>query len=368
MLKRSSLITLLVVAIAIGGIYLLFLLTPSPPAERLEEARKALAEARKQGAEKYAPDLYASSEKALNHALALLNAEHKRFILFRSYEAVDSTCGEAIKLAGLALNKSLANSRELEVSLKARITDLDRLVEQYDPWMNSLPLSASVRRKFLNGKMWLSEAVIDFDASKLQEGDEKARKAARSVEDAVDAMQQYLEDYFVSQPAWMNWYRESVEQSRSARTSLIVIDKMARTCRVYRNGKLKKTYEIEMGSNWVGDKRFRGDKSTPEGRYRVVKKLENGNTRYYKALLIDYPNQDDRARFEKDKRNGAIPHNADIGGLIEIHGHGGKGADWTDGCVALSDEDMHDLFSQVAISTPVTIVGSLVPLDHLLKN
>ena len=46
------------------------------------------------------------------------------------------------------------------------------------------------------------------------------------------------------------------------------------------------------------------------------------------------------------------------GGLIEIHGEGGRGEDWTRGCVALSNRDMDDLFRRVAVGTPVTIVGA----------
>jgi lipoprotein-anchoring transpeptidase ErfK/SrfK len=54
-----------------------------------------------------------------------------------------------------------------------------------------------------------------------------------------------------------------------------------------------------------------------------------------------------------------VPDGTGPGSLIEIHGHGGTGRDWTDGCVALSNEDMDQLFSRVRVGTPVTIVGTL---------
>ncbi len=367
MTRKGSILSLVVVGVLTGSIYLLFLLTPEPPVQRLEEARRAVSEARWQGAADYAPDLFAQSEKALEQALLLLNTENERFILFREYGPVDSACREVIRLAEMARNKSLSNSRQLEIALDAKIKELQQLVEHYGPWMNSLPVSEAIRRKFLNGKMSLAEASVDARAGNLNEGDLKVGKAGRSIRESAASLRQYLEDYFADYPEWASWYRESVEHSRKSRTSLIVVDKMARTCRVYKNGKLKRTYEVELGRNWIGDKRYRGDKSTPEGRYRVMKKLENGHTKYYKALLINYPNDDDQARFSRDRKNGSIPRNAEIGGLIEIHGHGGKGADWTDGCIALRDDDMRDLFSHVAVSTPVTIVGSLVPLGQILK-
>ena len=56
-----------------------------------------------------------------------------------------------------------------------------------------------------------------------------------------------------------------------------------------------------------------------------------------------------------------MPAAAGIGGLIEIHGEGGRGRDWTRGCVALANPDIDDLFRHVEVGTPVTIVGSDEP-------
>jgi len=57
------------------------------------------------------------------------------------------------------------------------------------------------------------------------------------------------------------------------------------------------------------------------------------------------------------KRAGQLPRGAALGGLIEIHGEGGRGKDWTKGCVALSNDDIDDLYRKVGVGTPVTIVG-----------
>ena len=61
-------------------------------------------------------------------------------------------------------------------------------------------------------------------------------------------------------------------------------------------------------------------------------------------------------------------HHAKIGGLIEIHGNGGKGIDWTEGCVALTDREMDTVFKIVRVGTPVTIIGSMVDLKDLLDK
>ena len=101
--------------------------------------------------------------------------------------------------------------------------------------------------------------------------------------------------------------------------------------------------------------------------YKVTKKKPNGDSGYHKALLINYPNEEDYATFNNRKRQGLISKNSHIGGLIEIHGDGGKGDDWTSGCIALRNSDIDELFSRVSVGTPVTIVGSMKSLSELLN-
>ena len=74
--------------------------------------------------------------------------------------------------------------------------------------------------------------------------------------------------------------------------------------------------------------------------------------------MLDYPNAEDRARYELGRRTGQVPLRAGIGSLIEIHGEGGQGRDWTNGCVALSNRDMDKVFARARVGTPVTIVGT----------
>jgi murein L,D-transpeptidase YafK len=105
--------------------------------------------------------------------------------------------------------------------------------------------------------------------------------------------------------------------------------------------------------------------ATPEGMYKVTRKLEGSKTKYYKALLLDYPNEEDKARFREEIENGSLPRNAKIGGLIEIHGDGGKGIDWTEGCVALTNKEMDIVYRLAKVGTPVTIVGSIVDLHNV---
>ena len=59
-------------------------------------------------------------------------------------------------------------------------------------------------------------------------------------------------------------------------------------------------FNAELGKNWVGDKRVKGDNATPEGMYKITKKLDSRKTKYYKALLLDYPNAEDITKFKAE--------------------------------------------------------------------
>jgi murein L,D-transpeptidase YafK len=102
--------------------------------------------------------------------------------------------------------------------------------------------------------------------------------------------------------------------------------------------------------------------------YKITGKFDGGKTKYYKALLLDYPNDEDRQKFRSEIEHGSLPASAKIGGLIEIHGNGGKGIDWTEGCIALTDKEMDLVFRIARVGTPVTIIGSMVDLKDAVEK
>jgi murein L,D-transpeptidase YafK len=114
-----------------------------------------------------------------------------------------------------------------------------------------------------------------------------------------------------------------------------------------------------LGFNGIREKQFQGDGATPEGRYRVIASRGEGQTQFYRALVLDYPNAEDRRRFILAKRSGKIPATKSIGGQIEIHGVENELMAQTLGCIMLGNHHMADLFARVSSGTPVTIVGAL---------
>ncbi len=121
------------------------------------------------------------------------------------------------------------------------------------------------------------------------------------------------------------------------------VKKSTRTMDLFAGSELVATYAVAVGKGGAGPKRMEGDMVTPVGHYRVLKHMPS-HLRIF--LWIDYPNADDRARFEEAKKKGDLPKNASIGGDIGIHGEPPeakpfKKADYqSHGCVVLEDAEI----------------------------
>jgi murein L,D-transpeptidase YafK len=134
----------------------------------------------------------------------------------------------------------------------------------------------------------------------------------------------------------------------------IVVVKSARTMTLMNNGKVLKTYKVALSAHSIGGKERVGDDKTPEGLYSVDWK--NAQSKFHLALRVSYPNAVDK---ERARKLGVNP-----GGEIEIHGIGAKygylGAlhrqmDWTAGCIAVTNEEIDEIWKLVAVGTPIEI-------------
>ncbi len=158
---------------------------------------------------------------------------------------------------------------------------------------------------------------------------------------------------------WQEMAKGTITWSRIHRTSAIVINKADRVLTLYRNGQKVLSYHVQLGFNGIREKQYQEDGATPEGRYRINSKVGQGQAQFYRALVLDYPNEDDRRRYQLGRKTGQIPASRAIGGQIEIHGVENKLMAQTLGCVMLDNQQMAHLYDRVAKGTPVTIVGAL---------
>lgn len=349
------------ILLPVGG--LLIWLAPEPPQKELRLAREALVDAQKAGAGVYAPGIYKEAQQLYDSAMIYWSGQNDRFFLNRDYEKIHSMVNQVIEKANEAAKSSVQMENNTNSLVKKGIAGLALKVKLYERVYKQMPLPASISNAHNKGKMKLSEARIAYENGRFKEAKQHHETAEALITSSNEKAERLLKAWFSHYPQWKKHGEEAIRLSRGQK--VILIDKYAHSCAVYQSGKPIKTFDAELGINWMGDKRRKGDKATPEGIYRVTQKKEGARTKFYKALLINYPNDEDRKRIAAEKKDGTLSSHADIGGLIEIHGHGGKGIDWTDGCVALKNNDMDALFRLIGNGTPVIIVGSLKPMGEI---
>ena len=144
--------------------------------------------------------------------------------------------------------------------------------------------------------------------------------------------------------------RESLS-SQPLVADYLIVDKSERLLVVYQDGRPVRAYRgLQFGDEPEGHKRFEGDERTPEGVYLIDRR--NPQSRFHLSLGISYPNRADRAF--------AAQYGRSAGGDIFIHGQptgraGRMRGDWTDGCIALSNEEIEELWRIVPNGTPIEI-------------
>ena len=141
---------------------------------------------------------------------------------------------------------------------------------------------------------------------------------------------------------------------------LILVTKSAGRLELYYRKHLIRSYKAVFGPKPLENKLIEGDRRTPEGRFSIVSK--KAGSHYNKFLLLNYPNDSTTALFEALKQKGLLKPNARPGGAVGIHGvwRGGddlidKGVGWTDGCIALKNKDVDELYTLVDAGCRVLI-------------
>jgi len=148
----------------------------------------------------------------------------------------------------------------------------------------------------------------------------------------------------------------------------LIIHKAERKMELFDGEKLLRSYKIALGSCPVGDKEIEGDGKTPEGQYYVF--VKNPESKFHLSLGLSYPSRASAerglaagviTRSEFDSIAGAhehgtqLPQKTRLGGEIYVHG-GGSASDWTEGCIAMTDEEIEEVFAAVPVGTRVTIL------------
>ena len=142
------------------------------------------------------------------------------------------------------------------------------------------------------------------------------------------------------------------QDARLPTADFVLVDKSDRVLMLYSGGQAIRTITgLQFGDSPQGHKQFQGDERTPEGRYTLD--YANPDSSYWLSLHISYPNAADRAY--------AAARGRSPGGDVFIHGQpnwlpvGRLPGDWTDGCIALSNAEIEELWQLVPDGTPIEI-------------
>lgn len=144
------------------------------------------------------------------------------------------------------------------------------------------------------------------------------------------------------------------ELAPDQKANAILVEKQQRRLTLLRNGTPIKTYAVSLGTDPLGHKLQQGDGRTPEGVYKID--FKNQRSKFHLSLRISYPETADR---EQARLRGVSP-----GGDIMIHGlpngmgwlsHEHLARDWTDGCIAVTNEEIEEIWSMVGVGTTIEI-------------
>jgi len=351
--RLRSLLFVLVIATAALTAWL-WIERDHPPIDELYAARTYLNLVQDTAKEEEAGPILAAARENLTQAQNSLRAQYRRLVLFRNYDLTryqirraHDLCNDALSTARVARQNSVQECQKRLASLRTSLKATRSLVERMTAHHNALTHLATAQARLDAADACLAE-------HRVREVKELLGGAEEEIAGASNAIQSHLAAFLSRRQQWDAWIKETLAWSSRTDRPALIVDKLNHQCYVIRRGRVVDSYNVELGGMWMSQKVREGDRATPEGRYHVA---QVKGSRYYRAALLNYPNESDRSRFVRAKRQGDLPRSARIGGLIEIHGEGGRGVDWTAGCVSLANRDIDRLFRHVSAGTPVTIVG-----------
>jgi len=365
--KRLFVVFGILLSIAVIVYVVLILTMDKPPIAEFDSCQVILSKAKKVNADVYSPEYYKIAEKKYQAALIEWKIQNEKVFFARNFTRAKELILTATLKAQEANSSSGANKNSLKMTYLKEIELLKHKLDNYHDVFIHLPLKVSVRKNYEFGKLSLEQGLNAFGKGDIMLATKRLNEGKTRISVADREVNALLKEYFNDFSKWKNQFAATIRISAQNNSYAFIVDKIKHKGYLYYSGKLSKEYDVEFGRNWIGDKHYAGDKATPEGMYKIIKKKPNGDSGYHKALLINYPNEDDYAMFNNRKRQGLISKGSHIGGLIEIHGDGGRGSDWTSGCIALSNNEIDELFSRVSVGTPITIVGSMMSLAELLN-
>jgi L,D-peptidoglycan transpeptidase YkuD (ErfK/YbiS/YcfS/YnhG family) len=351
--RRIAWAAVMLVLLAAGSFVAWYAFDPPPlPVRQIDKARAAFRDARTRASVLAKPEV---EEAKLKSAILdrLVAEERAKPVRFSTNERIAQLAFDVERLSRDAIAKAEAITSQKVTESAAQRVLLEARLAEIEPQVQALKGDRAVQRAYRRAEHSVDEVA---QAEKIQNLPMMATRIAEASEDvsaAEKALGKRMERFAdpTLRRRWQSW----VDETLRGGGTVILVEKKRQKLLVVKNRKVIATFTAEFGRNGYSDKLVQGDAATPEGRYHVTSKKTT--SRYYKALPLNYPTAADVAEYTAAKRRGLV-RGRGPGYNIEIHGGGGKGTNWTDGCVAVRDRDMDRLFQMIDSGTPVTIVGA----------
>ena len=337
---------------------------PAPP--EVQQARRLDEDLRRAGVSFYAPQDYDQFHSRLKNCLDKVAAEKAKFGWLRNYAPISEDFRSLLTQGGVLLKHTRSFKAAKTEAFQARAQALIDRVERLKRMTGFFNENGPVRKNLAQADIKLADAGQLLNKEEYAAGNRDLADGefyVRAAEQAIaDVLSRYLDSNELAK--WKRWAQESIDESRLNGSVVFLVSKLERRLTIYKAGAAIATYEIGLGRFGLSDKLYAGDEATPEGKYKIVQKFPVSE--FYKALLINYPNEDDKRSFAEAWAKGLIPGQAGIGGAIEIHG-GGKDS-LTKGCVGMENRDMDRLYDYARVGTAVTIVGAVSIENSILAE
>ena len=310
------------------------------------------------GAEMYAPEEYNRYRSSMASAKDNLEQQQSHRPWSRDYrsarDVLNTALAQAEEAIEIAVQKQIVYRQKVSDDLR-KIKDAVDEIHAQNRWLTTQP---SLRRSVVN----LDIAVAVAESLGHSGRYDRASSYLTEAADSLATLRNRVENLDVKMNApkslknWNRLVQTTIERSAKEHRIVLIVNKYRHTHSAYKSGYRVAEYRVDLGLNAYVPKRLQGDGATPEGKYYVTRKLEDGETQYHKALMINYPNTEDYRAFRLLQKHSR--KRLRIGGDIGFHGGGGKNKDWTLGCIALANDEIEDMFPFISVGTPVTIVAN----------
>ena len=262
-------------------------------------SRNLLYKSLMHGAREYFPLEYDDAEYGLDQARRAVNAELAQNWFVRDFTYSSGKLSEAEDKVSSLLIRTARRENGDRIESEAKLRQLEEVLKEGRALLEHTSISTIARQRYTAADLHYKNAKDAFSRNKFGTSLKQAHAGIKNAAKAMETSRSLLSRY--SDPAllakWNSWKKKAIESSRTSGVA-IVVTKEKHRLDLYRNGSLSRSFDAELGANSINQKMYAGDRATPEGYYSIIKKKGHGQSKYNCALLINYPNGDDKHRFD----------------------------------------------------------------------